>query len=466
MKVSDLKNKKITVMGLGLHGGGVAIVKFLCASGATVTVTDIKSKEELAPSIEKLKNCKNITFVFNAHRPEDFIKVDIVVKNPAAPWTNKYVKMALENKIPVESDSSLFFKLTKNEIIGVTGTKGKTTTSTLIYEILKAAGKPVMKVGIGQVGVLDKISELKKDTIIVFELSSWRLSALGRHKLSPKVAVITNIYPDHLNYYKSMEEYLNDKKYIFKNQTASDWCIINQDDAKLDSLESEITSQIVKFSKNKINSGRAVYTMDGAIYFNNGIDEKKIVDIANIKLVGSHNWENIMAAIATVSIYDIDVKIIKKTIENFSGVPHRLELVRELDGVRYVNDTAATTPESAIFGLNAYSEPIILICGGSDKNLDVAEFGAEIVKKAKGVIFLKGAATEKIVTAIKDNLPELEKFKSFEVVDSMAKAVELARSEATLGDIVLLSPGAASFGMFQNEFDRGDKFKEAVRALK
>lgn len=453
-------------MGLGLHGGGVAIVKFLCSAGAIVTITDIKSKEELAPSIEKLKNCKNLMFVFNAHRPEDFAKVDMIVKNPAASWTNKYVKMALENKIPVESDSSLFFKLAKNEIIGVTGTKGKTTTATLIYEILSAAGKNVMKVGIGKVSVLDKIADLKKDTIVVFELSSWRLSALGRHNLSPKIAVITNIYPDHLNYYKTMEEYLDDKKYIFKNQTKDDWCVLNWDDPKLNKLEPEIKSQIIKFAKTKINSGRTVYLNDGVIYFNNGIDEKKIIDINDIKLKGAHNRENIMAAIATVSIYDIDIKIIKKTLENFSGIPHRLELVRELNGVKYINDTAATTPESARSGLNSYSEPVILICGGSDKNLDVKEFGAEIVKKAKGVIFLKGPATEKIVAAVKDNLSELEKFKSFTIVDSMPKAVELARAEAQPGDVVLLSPGATSFGMFLNEFDRGDKFREAVKGLK
>ena len=466
MKIADLKDKKITVMGLGLHGGGVAIAKFLCDNGAIVTVTDIKSKEDLAPSIEKLKNCKNITFVFNAHRPEDFCACDMVIKNPSAPWDNKYVKMALEAKIPVESDSSLFFKFCKNEIIGITGTKGKTTAATLVFEIMKAAGKPVMKVGIGQISVLDKIAEIKKDTIVVFELSSWRLSALGRHKLSPKVAVITNIYPDHLNYYKTIEEYLDDKKYIFKNQEASDWCVINQDDAKLRSLELEIKSQIIKFSKTKIDSGRAVYADNGVVYLNNGIDEKKVINIADIKIKGGHNRENVMAAIAAVSVYDIDPKIIKKVIENFSGVPHRLELIRELDGVKYINDTAATTPESAIAALSSYSEPLVLICGGSDKNLDVANFGAEIVRKAKAVVFLPGAATEKIISAVKDNLPPLEKDKSFTIVDSMAKAVEMARAGAESGDIILLSPGAASFGLFVNEFDRGDKFKEAVKELK
>lgn len=452
-------------MGLGLHGGGVAIAQFLCANGAIVTVTDIKSKEELAPSIEKLKNCKNITFVFNAHRPEDFTNADMVIKNPAAKWSNKYVQMALEAKVPVESDSSLFFKFCKNDIIGITGTKGKTTTSTLIYEILKAAGKNVMRVGIGQVSVLDKITELKKDTIVVFELSSWRLSALGRYKLSPKVAVITNIFQDHLNYYKTMDEYLEDKKYIYKNQTPEDWCVINYDDERLKNLESEIPSQVIKFSTQKIDSGKTIFISDNAVYLNNGIDQKKIIDLSEIKLKGKHNIGNIMAAVAAVSVYDLDIKVINKVLKEFSGIPHRLEFVRELDGVKYYNDTAATTPEASISGINSFLEPIILICGGSDKNLDAKELGRIVSEKVKGAVFLKGPATEKIIEAINNTLAEGEK-KDFQIVDSMAKAVEVARSEAVAGDIILLSPGAASFGMFQNEFDRGDKFKEAVKTLK
>lgn len=453
-------------MGLGLHGGGVGIVKFLCAAGASVTVTDIKSKEELAPSLEKLKNCKDINFVFSSHRPEDFSNADMVIKNPAAPWSNKYIKIAQERKIPIEMDSSLFFKLVPNDIIGVTGTKGKTTTSTLIYEILKAAGKNVIKAGIGQVSVLDKINDLKKNTIVVFELSSWRLSALGRHKLSPHVAVITNIYPDHLNYYKSMSEYIADKKYIFANQSAKDFCVINADDPDVAGMEPEIKSQVVKFSKNKINAGQSVFQSEGAIYLNDGIDEKKIIDISDIPVRGEHNISNMMAAITAVSLYSIDLRTIKKTLENFCGVPHRLELVRELDDIKYINDTAATTPESAISGINSFSEPIILICGGSDKNLDVRELGKLISEKVKGAIFLKGAATDKMIEAIKNNLSQEDKNKEFTIVDSMDKAVEVARGEAKAGDVVLLSPGAASFGMFQNEFDRGDKFKEAVKALK
>ncbi len=268
MNIGDLKGKKITVMGLGVHGGGIGTVRFLSWAGAKLIVTDIKSKEELAPSLEKLKDLKNITYIFNQHRSEDFTKVDMVVKTPPAPWNNKYIKLALDNKVPVEIDSSLFFKLCKNTIIGITGTKGKTTTSTLIYEILKTAEKNPTKVGIGQISALDKIKDLKKNSIVIFELSSWRLSALGRHKISPQIAVLTNIYPDHLNYYKDIDEYIKDKKYIFQNQKSDNFCVINWDDEVLNKLDGEIKSNVIKFSKNKTNNGKSVYVNDGSIYIN------------------------------------------------------------------------------------------------------------------------------------------------------------------------------------------------------
>jgi UDP-N-acetylmuramoylalanine--D-glutamate ligase len=466
MQISDLKGKKITVMGLGLHGGGIGTVRFLSWAGAKVTVTDLKAKEELAPSLEKLKDLKNINYVFSQHRPEDFEKADMVVKNPAVHWSNKYVKLALDKKIPVEVDSSLFFKLCKNPIIGITGTKGKTTTSTLIYEILKAAGKNPVKVGIGQASVLDKVKDLKKDSIIVFELSSWRLSALGRYKLSPHVAVITNIYPDHLNYYKDMAEYIKDKKYIFQNQKTGDTCILNWNDKALNKMESEIKSNLIKFSANKIDNGRSVYLNEGVIYFNDGVDEKKVIEASEIKLKGNHNINNILAAVSAVAVLKIDLKIIKKSILEFKSVPHRLEFVKEINGVKYYNDTAATTPEAAVAGINSFSEPLVLICGGSDKKLDMAELGKTISEKVKSAVFLKGQATDKLIDAIKNNLSAEENQKEFKVVESMEKAVEMAQMEAKNGDIILLSPGAASFGMFQNEFDRGDKFKAAVNALK
>ena len=466
MKVEEIKGKKITVMGLGLLGGGLAVVRFLHEAGAKVIVTDIKSKEDLAPSIEKLKDLKNIEYVLGQHRIEDFMKVDMVVKNPAARWDNKYIKLALENNVPVEIDSSLFFKLCKNTIVGVTGTKGKTTTSTLIYEILKTAGKNVVKVGVDKISVLDKLKELKKDSIVVFELSSWRLSALGRYGISPHIAVFTNIYPDHLNYYKTLAGYIGDKKFIFSNQKVTDFCIINSDDEALQKMIPEIKSQIIKFSREKIERGRSVYIDENKIYLNDGIDEKRIVDISEIKLKGQHNLGNIMASVGATYVLGVKTEIMRKAILNFVKAPEqRLEFIREFEGIQYYNDTAATTPESALLGINSFEEPIILICGGADKNLDMSELAKTICERAKGVIFLKGEASDKIILEMNNILCDAER-KRFPIVESMKKAVEVARSVSEPGDVILLSPGAASFGIFANEFERGEKFVAEVKSLK
>lgn len=462
MKIGDLKNKKITVMGLGLHGGGIGTVRFLHEAGARIIVTDLKSKEELAPSLEKLKGLKNIEYVLGQHRREDFTRVDMVIKTPPAPWTSVHIKLALERKIPVEIDSSLFFKLCHNPIIGVTGTKGKTTTSSLIYEILKVAGKNPVKVGIGQTSVLDKLKNLKKDSVVVFELSSWRLSALGRYKLSPQIAVITNIFPDHLNYYKTMADYIKDKKYICTSQKAQEFCVLNWDDDVLNKIETEIKSQIIKISRTKIANGKSVYIADNAIYLNNGIDEKKVINISDINLRGEHNLGNILAAVGAAYAIGAKLADIRKAIEEFRGIPHRLEFVRDCQGVKYYNDTAATTPESAISGINSFTEPIVLICGGADKNLNMAEFAKVILEKTKSAVFFKGEATNKIIIEIKKLKPEAE----FLIVDSMDKAVDAAEGLAEKGDVVLLSTGSASFGLFTNEFDRGNKFREAVAKVK
>jgi len=455
MKVSDFKDKKITVMGLGLNGGGVGIARFLSLAGAHIIMTDMKSAEELQTSVAELKDVPNIEFVLGEHRRQDFTEVDMVVKNPGVKWMNEYIVAALEKNIPVEIDSSLFFKLCQNPVIGVTGTRGKTTTASLIYEILKTAGKKPVKVGIGQVSVLDKLNELESDSIVIFELSSWRLSALGRHKLSPQIAVITNMYPDHLNYYSSMEEYVADKKNIFRSQSADDICVINADNEITKNFVGEIKSQVLNFSSKEKVAG--AYVADGKIYFKG----EEILAIADIKMRGEHNVSNILAAICVAKSLEIKNAEIKKAIIDFKGVEHRMEFVREISGVKYFNDTTATSPEGAIAGINSFSEKIVLIAGGADKNLDMTELAGEILKKTKAVVFLKGAATDKIIFAMK----ELGNEKEFVIANSMAEAIDEARKLASAGEVILLSPGSASFGLFKNEFDRGDKFKEVVNSL-
>jgi UDP-N-acetylmuramoylalanine--D-glutamate ligase len=415
----------------------------------------------LQPSLEKLADIEGVEYVLGRHREDDFATADMVVKNPGVPWTNSYIQLALEKGVAVEIDSSLFFKLCKNKIIGVTGTRGKTTTASLIYEILRAAGKNPIKVGIGQVSVLDKLNDVKDDAIVVFELSSWRLSALGRYGLSPEIAVLTNVFQDHLNYYRDMEEYLADKKYIYSSQKTTDFCVVNWDDERLMGLDSGIGSQVIGFSQHSLDQARAVYVEQGAIYSRHEGGMEKIIDLAEIKIKGAHNISNILASVGVAQALHIDAQTIRKGILAFTGLPHRLEFVRELDGVKYYNDTAATSPDGAISGIQSFTESIVLISGGSDKNLVMTELAQVIKEKIQKIVFLQGAGTDKIISALR----ACGRNEEFQVVDSMDAAVARAREIAVSGEVILLSPGTASFGLFLNEFDRGDKFKKIVKEL-
>ncbi len=466
MDIKWFKGKRVTVFGIGLQGGGVGTIRFLVENGAKVIATDIKSKKELSHSLEQLKDLKNIEYVLGQHRQEDFTKVDMVIKTPQAPWTNKHIKLALSNNIPVEVDSSLFFKLCKNLIIGITGTKGKTTTSHLIYHILKKSGKNPIKIGIGQMPVLDRLKILKKNSVVVFELSSWRLSGLTNAKSSPQIGVFTNFFPDHMNYYRTMDEYLTDKKNIFIHQKPNDWFICNRDDDTVRELCCQAVGNVIAVANNEhISSGRSIFCEDGEIFINNGIDIECAMFVTDLPLRGLHNVNNVMCAIGATVAYGISNKKIIAAVKSFRGVAHRLEFVAEKKGVKYFNDTAATNPHSACAALESFDEPIILIAGGVDKNLSYNEFAKSIAHNVKGVVFIKGTATDKIIRLIKKELDYGDEKMSFEIVDAMDKAVEIASIGARSGDVVLLSPGAASFGIFANEFDRGNQFKRVVESL-
>jgi len=464
MDAKWFKGKRVTVFGIGLLGGGVGTIRFLVEHGARVIATDIKTKKQLASSLEQLKGLKNVEYVLGQHRQEDFTKVDMVIKTPQALWTNKHIKLAIKNNIPVEVDSSLFFKLCKNPIIGITGTKGKTTTSHLIAHILNKAGKDPIKVGIGQMPVLDRLKVLKKNSVVVFELSSWRLSGLTNAKISPHIGVFTNFFPDHMNYYHTMDEYLKDKKNIFIYQKPNDWFICNRDDEAVRKLCSEANGNIITIANKHVSGGRSIFCEDDEIFINDGIDIECAMFVKDSPLRGVHNINNVMCAIGAAVAYGVTNKQAVSAVKSFRGVAHRLEFVTEKKGVKYINDTAATNPHSACAALRSFNEPIILIAGGVDKNLSYEELAKSIMRDVKGVVFIKGTATDKIIRLIKKEMGSDEK-KSFEIVDSMDKAVELASLGAQSGDVVLMSPGAASFGIFANEFDRGNQFKKSVEEL-
>ncbi len=456
--------KRITVFGLGLNMGGVGTVAYLAKGGAReIIVTDIKTREELAPSIKQLAAYKNITYVLGQHRPEDFTRVDMVVKNPAIPWTNEYIKLALNHHVPVEMDSSLFFQLCEAPIIGVTGSKGKTTIATLIAHILEQAGRSVVRVGISQVGVLGMLDRVTKGSVVVFELSSWRLSALAREKKSPHIAVLSNIYPDHLNYYKTMARYMADKATIFRFQKARDVVIANFDNVLVQEMVQDTPGALLWTSSVGRIEGDGAWLADDTLFLSSNNKEQVLLPVNEVPLRGKHNIDNVLSAALAALAYGLSLKEVRAGVKSFSGVSHRLEKISEKNGVVYYNDTAATIPDAAVAALRSFSEPIILLAGGSDKNLDFQSLAKEILIRPKQTILFKGAGTDNLLEALATLSPASKN--TFPVVGSMAEAIRLAEESATPGDVVLLSPGAASFGLFKNEFDRGEQFRQAVATV-
>lgn len=423
-------------MGLGVLGGGLGVARFFAEYGAKVTVTDLKNKEELKDPLLELAPF-DIKYVLGRHDENDFRSHDLVIRNPAVPQDSPYLKIAESEKIPVEMESSIFFMLCPTKkIIGVTGTKGKTTTTILIGQILEEAKKNVVIGGNLRIPMLELIDKITKDTWVVLELSSWQLEGLSPHKTSPHVAVITNIMPDHLNRYGSFEDYIEAKKIICQFQTKNDYLVTSGDEG--------VTRKIAAQAKSKV-----------VLYFRENLPAK--IRRA-IKIPGAHNILNVSCAYETVKILGVSDDNIFNVVDKFQGVADRLEQVSIKKGVTFINDTTATTPEATVAAISSYSRPIILICGGADKDLMFKDLGEAINKKVKMVALLEGSATGKIEKEIRKELI-IGRFSNFE------KAVRSATEKANLGEIVLLSPACASFGLFRNEFDRGGQFREIVRSL-
>ena len=440
------KNKNVTVMGLGLHGGGVGVVKFLAKQRAKILVTDLKTRKELGESLKKLKKYKKIKYILGKHRMEDFKNTDLIIKNPGVPKESGYLQIARKNKVPIETDIGLFFELCPSKkIIGVTGTKGKSTVTTLIAKLLATKYHAVLAGNI-RTSALEELPKINKNTNIVLELSSWQLEDLKGHKKSPWIAVITNIMQDHLNRYRGIKDYIEAKKLIFKFQKPDDFLILNSDDKIVNKFAKEAEAKIIFYSKKQAFK-----------YFKES------------SLVGEHNLSNLSAALAVVKLLKIPISSIKKVIKTFQGIEGRLELVKEIGGIKYYNDTTATTPEATIAALKSLFHPakagqanIILIAGGADKNLNFQELAKVISKRVKSLILLPGTATRKLT-----NLrPAYRRGKLVaRRAKNMKEAVKIASKTAEKGDVVLLSPGCASFGLFQHEFDRGKQFQKCIKNL-
>lgn len=458
------KNKNVVIMGLGLHGGGLGSAKFFSKMGSNVLITDLKNEKDLKPSIDKLKRYKNIKYVLGGHREEDFKNADLIIKNPGVRNNSKFLQVALNNNVDIDTDIGIFFKLCENKIIGITGTKGKSTTTKLITEFLETQYK-VFIGGNYRVSVLDMLNDLNKDNFVILELSSWQLEGLEKHRISPHISVLTNLFEDHLNTYdNSMQKYADAKSMIFKFQNKEDFAIINSDNEntfKYFDVKS-IKSKKIYFGRNNKMQNESTINRANFLFSN-----KKVINLKDFKLLGDHNLQNAMAAIAVAKIMNIKDKNIEKVIKKFKTPEGRQELIKEKNGIKFINDTTATSPSGAIQALNSIKGKIILIAGGVDKNLDYKEFGGLLIEKynkkeIKHLILFKNeftTATTKIVEIIGNKI-------KYEFAESMKDAVNKAYTKAQKNDIILLSPGGASFGMFQHEFDRGEQFNKEVRKLK
>ncbi len=461
----DLRNKRVLVMGLGLHGGGLGVTRWLLKQGARVTVTDLKTANDLQPTLEQLRGAE-VEFVLGEHRARDFENADLVIRNPGAPRESPFLQIARANKIPVRMELGLFTELLPRgmaQVIGITGTKGKTTTTLMTGAILQRANPKTVIAGNLRVSALELLDRIDADTPVLLEMSSFQLEEFAELKTSPHLAALTNVYPDHLNRYRDLDEYAWTKAQIFLHQQPRDMVVLNFDNPICTRLRPKALSQVIWFSRTRPLKEGARLERDWLTWNQAGASEK-ILPVAELT-AGQHNIENALAALALARAWGAAPETIAAALREFRGAPHRLEPVREANGVQYINDTTATAPHATLAALQTLAPrggKIFLLAGGSDKGLPYDDLAKKILETGVQVILLDGSATEKIERALTAQNAQTQIVgRAATLADALNKANALARA----GDIVLLSPGAASFGMFANEFERGEQFRALVMAL-
>lgn len=452
-----IEGRKVAIIGMGVSN--VPLLDYFYQLHARVTIFDKKEisqiSEEIMHKIEKY----NFEFIGGENSLDKLVGFDIIFRSPSCMPDTPQLVAEVEKGAILTSEIEMVLKLAPGKVIGVTGTEGKTTTTSLINAIIQKSGKKCFLGGNMGKPIFTQIKDMTPEDIVILELSSFQLTDTD---VSPEISVVTNIYPDHLNVHKSYEEYREAKKNIFKFQSENGTVVLNYDNEFTRNFAKEANGKVIFFSSHeKLENGYIYDKTDETIkYCEDGI-RRHIIKKGDVKLKGVHNYENICAALAATStLVDVDTQI--EAIKEFCGVEHRLEFVRELNGVKWYNDSIGTSPASTIAGLNSFDENIILLAGGSDKGLDYKEVGETIAKKVR-VLILTGPTSEKIETAVKQALEE----KSIEIyyTTNMKESVNLAKEIAKNGEIVLLSPASASFDLYKNFEDRGKQFKECVKAL-
>jgi UDP-N-acetylmuramoylalanine--D-glutamate ligase len=446
--------KRVTVLGLGIEG--VDLVRYLASRGASVTVTDTRSEPALASRIRELEGLP-VTYSLGEHSAEAILGADEVYVSQSVSLALPVLDEARERGIPISSMTKLFFELCPGAIVGITGSSGKTTTTALVAAMFAAAGRRHVvggNIGVGLLGLLDDITP---DTTVVLELSHTQLETAER---SPHIAAVLNVTPNHLDRY-GWEEYIALKLRILQFQSRSDIAVLNLDDEVTCSFATETPARVVWFSGRRVPSGDSAFVRGNEILFRQGSVETRVLSLDDIPLRGAHNVANVLAAVAVAGAARLPFDAVARAVREFRPVAHRLELVGQADGISYVNDSIATTPERTLAGIRSFEEPIVLLAGGRHKNLPLEELAEEACQRCRAVVCF-GEAGELLEEALRmaalgpAEPPEIER------VDTMEEAVELARHAAKPGDVVLLSPACTSYDAFQNFEERGERFRQLV----
>ena len=449
-----LKDKNILILGLGISG--VSTVKALDKLGARISISDIKEENELKEYISQIDDINVRLYLGTNNVPLD--NIDLIIKSPGIPLTLDIIKKAEKKGIEVITDLELAYRISPNSnFIAITGTNGKTTTTTLTGEFFKESGFSTYVAGNIGVGILWDVVNSKEDSIFVIETSSFQLESTT--SFTPKISLILNITPDHLNWHNTLDNYIEAKKKIFKNQGMTEYTILNYDDPLLRNMENEIKSNLIWFSvDNKLSKG--VYVEEGYIVINDGNSTKKVLSRDKVKILGKHNLENALASVAIGWIMGLDIDMMKDVLKTFPGVEHRIEYIDTIDGIQFFNDSKGTNSDASIKAIEAVNFPIILIAGGMDKGTEFDDFILSFKDKVKALILL-GETKKKIRnTAIKHG------FNNIYMVEDMKEAVKKCYQIAEDGDNVLLSPACASWDMYSSFEERGNDFKQEVYSLR
>ncbi len=430
-----LAGRRVVVMGLGLHGGGLGVAQFLRRHGASLVVTDLRDASQLAPSLERLGS-QGVRYVLGRHDLQDFRDAEIVVRNPAVPLDAPALAVAREAGARIEMELTMFLRwCAATRIVAVTGTRGKTTTAAALHAMVRAGGQPTRLAGNMGVSALTQLDDIQPDEVVVLEMSSWQTEGLAGTGVRTSGAVVTNLLPDHLNRYDSMEAYAGAKAELLRAQQAGDWAVLPAGPGWGDWFASRARGRVVRVPPDARPPGWS-----------------------DAVLRGAHNRSNLAAAALAARQLGVSEAAVRRAVASFAGVAQRQEFLGTIGSVRVFNDTTATIPDATLAALDTIPGPWVLIAGGSDKRLDFSGLSQRLRSdgQVRGVVLLPGAGTDRLSVQLGSLAPA--------AVDSMDAAVAAALDMAQPGDALLLSPACASFGLFAHEFDRGAQFIAAAEA--